>query len=117
MARLDQLTDNFMQSFLRNNPKSLVDSNGYWRSEYEAELTRRGVTFNAYVRPAEVPDPTTFANRYVAPQFQCVGNDIGDNGVVLPALDTPEEQLGLEEAKRVWLDTPLFPLSGPAAVQ
>src|SRR5271155_5099637 len=91
MARLDQLTDNFMQSFLRNNPKSLVDSNGYLRSEYEAELARRAAPVPTYVRPEGVPDPR-------GPQFQCVGNDIGDNGVVLPTLDTPEEQLGLTPA-------------------
>ena len=41
MAKLCDLASCFMEAFLKTNPNSLVDSNGYLRSEYEAELARR----------------------------------------------------------------------------
>jgi hypothetical protein len=99
MARLDQLTDNFMQSFLRNNPKSLVDSNGYLRSEYEAELARRA----AYVPPSpanSVPDPRSYPQfknipfesdiellfPSVEPSLPAENSAISEEAVVVPAL-------------------------------
>lgn len=90
MARLDQLTDNFMQSFLRNNPKSLVDSNGYLRSEYEEELARRAQPVAE--QPTGVPDPRTWR-----PQFECTGE------VAPPAFESPDAQLGITPAE---LDLP-----------
>ena len=83
MAKLSQLTEGFMQSFLRNNPKSLVDSNGYLRSEYEEELARRAQPVTE--QPTGVPDPRTWR-----PQFECTGE------VAPPAFESPDTQLGIE---------------------
>lgn len=91
MARLDQLTDGFMESFLRNNPKSVVDSNGYLRSEYEEELARRAA-IKAQPQVEGVPDPRSFQ-----PQFQ----------------DIPE----FEPAVDALFDAPVAePVSEPAVV-
>jgi hypothetical protein len=80
MAKLSQLTEGFMQAFLRNNPKSLVDSNGYLRSEYEEELARRAQPVTE--QPTGVPDPRTWR-----PQFECTGE------VAPPAFESPDAQL------------------------
>ena len=64
MAKLCELTVGFMESFLKNNPTATADSNGYLRTEYEAEIKRRA----EYVPPVVVA-PT---NRDEWPQFKCV---------------------------------------------
>ena len=86
MAKLHELTNGFMESFLRNNPKSLVDSNGYTRSQYEGELAQRAAI------AAQPPiEPPAFLPDH-RPQFQCTMPDPA-------AFDTPEEQLGVENIK------------------
>ena len=88
MAKLCDLPSCFMQGFLKANPNSLVDSNGYLRSEYEAELARR----NESVAPSSsVPDPRTFR-----PQFECTGETATisfPDG--LASFELPDEQLGI----------------------
>ena len=88
MAKLSQLTEGFMQAFLRNNPKSLVDSNGYLRSEYEEELARRAQPVTE--QPTGVPDPRTWR-----PQFECTGE------VAPPAFESPDTQLGVADIKQL----------------
>lgn len=89
MAKLCDLASCFMEAFLKTNPNSLVDSNGYLRSEYEAELARRAA-HAAYVHPVGVPDPST----YCRPQFECIGE-------VAPVFESPEAQLGIADIKRL----------------
>lgn len=73
-----------MEAFLKANPNSIVDSNGYLRSEYEAELARR----NESVAPSSsVPDPRTFR-----PQFECTGE-------TEPAFELPDESPAESEVK------------------
>ena len=81
MAKLCDLPSCFMEAFLKANPNSLVDSNGYLRSEYEAELARRK---QPVAESNGVPDPRTFR-----PQFECTGE------AALPAFESPDEQLGI----------------------
>jgi hypothetical protein len=92
MAKLSELTNCFMEAFLKANPNSLVDSNGYLRSEYEAELARRAV-------PPEsgVPDPRTYR-----PQFECTGEgpvepfEEFDVNELLPVAIEPISSIGFQ---------------------
>jgi hypothetical protein len=58
MAKLSDLPSCFMEAFLKANPNSLVDSNGYLRSEYEEELARRAAP--KQVELPNVPDPLSY---------------------------------------------------------
>ena len=86
MAKLCDLASCFMEAFLKTNPNSLVDSNGYLRSEYEAELARRK---QPVAEPSGVPDPRTYR-----PQFECTGE-------VEPVFESPEAQLGIADIKQL----------------
>lgn len=89
MAKLCDLPSCFMEAFLKANPNSLVDSNGYLRSEYEAEIARRK---QPVAESNSVPDPRTYR-----PQFECTGE------AALSAFESPDEQLGIVPAE---LDLP-----------
>jgi hypothetical protein len=78
MAKLCDLPSCFMQAFLKANPNSLVDSNGYLRSEYEAELARRAEPIP--VTPSSVPDPRSFQPQFQDvpfPEFEPITSDLG----------------------------------------
>ena len=96
MAKLSELTSCFMEAFLKANPNSLVDSNGYLRSEYEAELARRK---QPVVESNGVPDPRTYR-----PQFECTGEIVTvfeTSDETIPAFESPDEQLGIGDIKQL----------------